>query len=168
MTFLAYDISFLVLFALFVFIFLYSKKRNLKRDGLLILYRTAWGIRLINSVGKNYKKTLRILEYVSITMGYVLMVSIFYLLGRIVYIYAAYPSLVKQIKIPPITPLIPYLPQIFKLDFLPPFYFTYWIIIIAIIAIPHEFSHGIFAIYNKVKIKSTGFGFFPFFLTSRL
>ncbi|GAI15633.1 unnamed protein product, partial [marine sediment metagenome] len=40
----------------------------------------------------------------------------------------------------------------------------YWIIIIAIIAITHEFAHGIFAAYNKVKIKKTGFGFFPFFL----
>jgi membrane-associated protease RseP (regulator of RpoE activity) len=47
---------------------------------------------------------------------------------------------------------------------LPPFYFTYWIIIIAIIAITHEFAHGIFAAHNKVKIKSTGFGFFPWFL----
>lgn len=61
-------------------------------------------------------------------------------------------------------PLLPYLPQVFKLDFLPPFYFIYWILIIAIVAIVHEFSHGIFAAYNKVKIKKTGFGFFPFFL----
>ncbi len=38
------------------------------------------------------------------------------------------------------------------------------IIIIAIIAITHEFAHGIFAAYSKVKIKKTGFGFFPFFL----
>jgi len=61
-------------------------------------------------------------------------------------------------------PLIPYLPQVFKLDFLPPFYFTYWILIIAIVAVTHEFAHGIFAALNKVKIKKTGFGFFPFFL----
>jgi len=61
-------------------------------------------------------------------------------------------------------PLVPYIPQLFKLSFLPPFYFIYWIIIIAIIAIPHVFAHGIFAAYNKIKIKTTGFGFFPFFL----
>jgi len=48
--------------------------------------------------------------------------------------------------------------------FLPPFYFTYWIVILAIIAITHEFAHGIFAAHNKVKTKKTGFGFFPFFL----
>jgi membrane-associated protease RseP (regulator of RpoE activity) len=32
------------------------------------------------------------------------------------------------------------------------------------VAIPHEFAHGLYAIYNKVKIKTTGFGFFPYFL----
>jgi membrane-associated protease RseP (regulator of RpoE activity) len=61
-------------------------------------------------------------------------------------------------------PLIPYLPQMFKLSFLPPFYFSYWIIVLAIIAITHEFFHGIFARIAKVKTKTTGFGFFPFFL----
>jgi membrane-associated protease RseP (regulator of RpoE activity) len=63
-------------------------------------------------------------------------------------------------------PLIPYLPQLFKIDFLPPFYFTYWIIIIAIIAIPHEFAHGIFARLNKIRILSTGFGFLGPFLAA--
>jgi len=87
-----------------------------------------------------------------------------YLLGKIIWIYVAYPAIVREIKVPPIMPLIPYLPQVFKLDFLPPFYFTYWIVILAIIAITHEFAHGIFAAYNKIKIKTTGFGFFPFFL----
>ncbi len=79
-------------------------------------------------------------------------------------IYLFFPEIVRMVKIPPIMPLIPYLPQAFKLDFLPPFYFTYWIVILAIIAISHEFAHGIFAAYNKIKIKTTGFGFFPFFL----
>ncbi|MBU2562762.1 MAG: M50 family metallopeptidase [Nanoarchaeota archaeon] len=92
------------------------------------------------------------------------MTTMIYLLGKIIWIYVAYPAIVREIKVPPIMPLIPYLPQVFKLDFLPPFYFTYWIVILAIIAITHEFAHGIFAAYNKIKIKTTGFGFFPFFL----
>jgi membrane-associated protease RseP (regulator of RpoE activity) len=91
------------------------------------------------------------------------MVSMLYLFGKIIYIYVAYPSIVRSIKIPTITPLVPYLPQVFKLDFLPPFYFTYWIVILAIIAITHEFMHGIFMRRYNIKINSTGFGFFPFF-----
>lgn len=164
MDFIIYDVAFLVAFAAFVFLFLYAKRENLKREGLLFLYKAGWGIRIINAVGKKYKKTLNAMSYVSITCGYLLMITMFYFFTRIVYIYATMPAVVREIKIPPITPLVPYLPQVFKLDFLPPFYFTYWIVIIAIIAISHEFSHGIFAAYNKIKIKSTGFGFFPFFL----
>src|SRR4030042_4544999 len=84
--------------------------------------------------------------------------------GKIIWIYIFQAEIVKLVKVPPITPLIPYLPQLFKLDFLPPFYFISWIIIIAVVAISHEFSHGIFSVNKEVKIKSTGFGFFPFFL----
>jgi membrane-associated protease RseP (regulator of RpoE activity) len=88
----------------------------------------------------------------------------FYLLIRIVYFFAAFPEVVRAIKIPPVMPLIPYLPSIFKVDFLPPFYFTYWVVVLAITAICHEFSHGIFARINNVKVKKTGFAFFgPFF-----
>src|SRR5271157_4861565 len=92
------------------------------------------------------------------------MAGMLYLVGEIVWLYVFNANAVRAIKIPPITPLIPYLPQIFNLNFLPPFYFTYWIVIIAIIAVTHEFAHGIFAARNKIKIKNTGFGFFPFFL----
>ena len=158
-----YDLSLLSIFFIFLIIFLYKNRKRIKKEGWLLLYRTKWGIKLINDTGKKYKKLLKILSYVSIVVGYFLMISVLYLIGKIVYLYVAYPHIVKALKIPPIMPLIPYLPQIFKLDFLPPFYFIYWIVILAIIAIPHEFAHGIFASINKIKIKKTGFGFFPFF-----
>jgi len=131
---------------------------------LLILYRAAWGIKLIDYVGNKYRRTLKFLSYVSITVGYILMGAMLYFLGKIVWIYAFNADLVRAIKVPPIIPLVPYLPQVFKLDFLPDFYFIYWIVILAIIAITHEFAHGIFAAYSKIKVKTTGFGFFPYFL----
>lgn len=164
MNFVAIDISLLVMFVIFTSFFLYKKRKNLKREGLLFLYRTTWGMKLIDRIGKKYQKALSFLSYLSIGIGYILMGAMLYLFGKIIYIYVAYPSIVRSIKIPPITPLVPYLPQAFKLDFLPPFYFTYWIVILAIIAITHEFMHGIFMRRYDIKIKSTGFGFFPFFL----
>ena len=158
-----YDIVLLVIFAAFIARFLIKNKKNLNKEGWLYLYRTKWGMNLIDKVGKKYKKTLHVLSYVSIVVGYFLMGGMLYLFGKIVYLYVAYPSIVQAIKIPPIMPLIPYLPQAFNLDFLPPFYFIYWIVILAIIAITHEFAHGIFMRRYGIKIKSTGFGFFPFF-----
>jgi membrane-associated protease RseP (regulator of RpoE activity) len=164
MNIIVYDLTFLVLFAIFVAILLYRGKKNLKKEGILLLYKAQWGMKLIDYVGLKYKKTIHALSYVSIVMGYFLMVVMIYLFGKIMWIYLFAPKVVSAVKIPPIMPLVPYLPQIFKLDFLPPFYFVYWIVILAVIAIPHEFFHGIFARKSGVRIKSTGFGFFPFFL----
>lgn len=164
MDFIVYDIALLVIFAIIVSIFLYRKRKDVKKEGLLLLYKTQVGVKIIDKIGKKYKRLLKGLSFVSIGLGYALMGGIIYLVGRIVWIYASRPDIVSAVKVPPIMPLIPYIPQVFKLTFLPPFYFIYWIIIIAIIAIPHEFAHGIFMRRYNIKIKSTGFGFFPFFL----
>ena len=164
MSFIKYDIILLILFVLFVSLFLYKNRKNLKREGLLFLYKTKWGIKLIDKTAKKFPKALKSLSYVSIGVGYLLMTGMLYLFGKIVWVYISAPEIVREIKVPPITPLIPYLPQAFKLDFLPPFYFIYWIVVLAVIAISHEFAHGIFMRRYNIKIKSTGFGFFPFFL----
>lgn len=164
MNFMWLDLSLMIVFVIGVAIFLITRKKNLKREGLLYLYRSEWGIKLIDKIGKKHKRLLKISSHISVWLGHVLMIVMLWLVGRIIWIYLFNADIVQAIKIPPITPLIPYLPQIFNLDFLPPFYFIYWIIIIAIIAISHEFFHGIFAAFNKIKIKKTGFGFFPFFL----
>ena len=164
MNFMVYDLVLLGIFLVFTSVFLYLKRKNLKREKLLFLYKTSLGIKLINYVGKKYKKTLDVLGYISIALGFILMGTMVYLFGRIVWMYIFQAEIIRMVKVPPIMPLLPYLPQLFKLSFLPPFYFTYWIIIIAVVAIFHEFAHGIFAVHKKIKVKSTGFGFFPFFL----
>jgi len=166
MAFYIYDITFLVLFSLGVGIFLYRKRKNLKREGIMYLYRTQVGIKFIDYVGGRYKKTLKFLSYIIIFCGYVLMVVMLYLLGQLAYIYVKNPEIVRAIKVPPLIPLVPYLPEIFKISFLPPFYFTYWIIAIAVVAIFHEFSHGIFMKRYNIGIKSTGFGFLGPFLAA--
>ncbi|HLC77518.1 MAG TPA: site-2 protease family protein, partial [Candidatus Nanoarchaeia archaeon] len=161
MSFIVYDLVLLGLFVLAIALFLYRKRHNLKKEGLLYLYRTSWGIKLINKIGKKYTKTLKVLSYVSVGLGYLLTIGVLWLIYNIMEIYFLHPEVVSQIKVPPIMPLIPYIDKV--VPFLPPFYFTYWIVILAIVAISHEFAHGIFAAHNKVKIKKTGFGFFPFF-----
>ena len=164
--FFYYDLIFLILFTLGVVIFLYKRKKNLKREGIMYLYRTQLGIKFINYVGGRYKRTLNVLSYVIIATGYILMGLMLYLLGQIAYIYLSNPDVVRAIKIPPLIPLVPYLPSMFKIDFLPPFYFTYWIITIAVIAVFHEFAHGIYAKLYGVKVKTTGFGFLGPFLAA--
>ena len=165
-SFYIYDVVFLVVFTLAIIIFLYKKRKNLQRQGLLYLYRTKVGIKFIEWTSLRFPKTLKASQYFVVACGYVLMIGMVYLLFRFSYFYITSPIAAKAIKVPVIIPLVPYLPEIFNLDFLPPFYFTYWIIIIAIIAIPHEFAHGIFARLHKIKIHSTGFGFLGPFLAA--
>lgn len=165
-SFVIYDLVFLALFISFLVVFLYAKRSNLKRQGLLYLYRTKFGIKLIEYTSNKFSKILKPFQYLIISCGYALMGIMIYTLIQFSYTYLKSPDIARAIKVPVIMPLIPYLPELFKIDFLPPFYFTYWIIIIAIIAIPHEFAHGIIARLNKIRVHSTGFGFLGPFLAA--
>ena len=160
MSFLLYDLIFLGIFCLFIVSFLYKRRKNLKREGIIYLYRTKVGIRFIDYVGKKFKRVLGVLQYFSIALGYVLMIAVFYMLIKVTYTYLAFPEITRIIKAPPLVPLIPYFPEIFGVQsFFPPFYFTYFIIAVLVVATVHEFSHGIFAKAKGLKIKSTGFAF---------
>lgn len=166
MSFYIYDIIFLVIFSLAIGIFLYRKRKNLKREGILYLYRTQVGIKIINYIGGKFKKLISVFAFIGVLCGYLLMIGMLYLFYKLIFAYIFNPEIARAIKIPPLMPLIPYLPEAFNIDFLPPFYFTYWIIAIAIIAVFHEFAHGIVARRYNVKILTTGFGFLGPFLAA--
>ena len=166
MAFIYYDIFFLILFISATALFLYTHRKNLKRQGILYLYRTGIGLKFIESTTKKYSNLLRRSQYIVVTCGYILMILITIMIVKFSYSYLTSPDIARELRIPVIMPLIPYIDSLFNLDFLPPFYFTYWIIIIAVIAIPHEFFHGIFARLNNIKVHSTGFGFLGPFLAA--
>jgi membrane-associated protease RseP (regulator of RpoE activity) len=94
------------------------------------------------------------------------MAAMIYFIVKFAQVYIFTTGVAEAVKVPPIIPLIPYLPELFNIDYLPSFPFTYWILIIAIIAIPHEFAHGIFARLNALRVHSTGFGFLGPFLAA--
>lgn len=166
MSFVIYDLVFLAIFIIATAVFLYKKRKKLDKEGLLYIYRTKVGIKFIEYIDTRYRKVVSFFKYPIIVTGYISMAVMTYFLVRIVYVYVRSPEIVRAIKIPPLAPLIPYLPALFKVDFLPAFYFTYWIVVIAVIAIGHEFAHGIFARLINVRIKSTGFGFLGPFLAA--
>lgn len=160
--FWVYDVVFMALFTLGVVLFLYKTRKKLKREsGVFFLYRTKLGMKFIDKFAKKNEKILNGLRYVIISVGYVLMAAMIYMLSLSFYRYLKFPIITELVKAPPIAPLIPYFPKLFGLSSVfPPFYFTYFIVALAIVAIVHEFSHGIFMRLFKVKIKSTGFAFF--------
>lgn len=164
-SFIVYDLAFMVIFAVAAFFLLHKHKKNLKRHGWIFLYHSKFGLKFIDWTAKKFEKILKPLQYVVITSGYALMAGIVWIMGFSVWQYIT-TEIPEQLKnVPPIAPLIPYFPKLFGLEsFFPPLYFTYFLIALAIVAISHEFSHGIFARLNKIKVKTTGLAFFgPFF-----
>ncbi len=160
-----YDVVFMILFCVIAFFVLRKNKDSLKRQGWMFLYHTKVGIKLMDWTVKKFERFLKPLSYVVITSGYILMISILWMISKTVWIYVTSP-IPKELKnLPPIAPLIPYFPKLFGLEsFFPPLYFTYFLVALAIVAVSHEFSHGIFARLWKIKVKTTGLAFFgPFF-----
>lgn len=155
-----YDLILLVAFCIWVFWFIHTRKHNLKKEGWMYLYKTQLGVKYIDKFSKKYSKFLHFMKYPIVVMGYILMVGILFLLVQTVYMYVRYPQISQIIKAPPVMPLIPYFTQIFGVEsFFPAFYFMYFIIALAVVAIVHEFSHGIYMRLFGTKIKSTGFAF---------
>ncbi len=163
--FIVYDLIFLALFTLVAIIFFYRNKHNLQRHGWIFLYRSKIGLKLIDLTAKKFEKILKPMQYVVITSGYILMVSMIWTLVFSAYRYITTPIPEQLVNVPPIAPLIPYFPKLFNLESIfPPLFFSYFLIALAIVAVSHEFAHGIFAKLHKIKIKNTGLAFFgPFF-----
>lgn len=150
----------MAIFVIAVVMFLYKKNHNLKKQGWMYLYHSTRGIEWMKSFSKRYRKILEPLQYVVVACGYFLLAAMVWLLGVTLYRYLATPEIVNVIKAPPVAPLIPYFPSLFGLEsFFPPLYFTYFIVALAVVAIVHEFAHGIFAKLNGIRIKTTGFAF---------
>ena len=166
MNIMTYDLVFFALCIIFVTIFLYKRRKMIKVEKPFILYRTQFGVNLIEKIAKK-KRLLSSIEKIIVVFGYILMLIGIFMIFWLVKIMVFTPEkYIGVIKAPPIMPLIPYFTNIFKIDILPPFYFTYWIIIIAIASISHEFFHGIFFRKEGIKIKSTGFAFLGPFLAA--
>lgn len=159
-SFWIYDVTFLILFSIGIWLFLSRRKEELSREGWMFIWRTQFGVKIIDSFAKRFGWILKKMKWTIISVGFLLMGIMVWMLGKTAFIYVLHPEITKVLRAPPIAPLIPYFPKLFGMEsFFPPFYFTYFIVALAIVAIAHEFSHGIFMRLFKIKIKSTGLVF---------
>ena len=159
-SFFVYDLGFLIVFSLAVFFFLRGRRDELSKEGWMFMWRTQFGVKAISKFTKKFGFIMKRLKWLIVGLASVLMGAMIWMLGQTVSIYLFHPEITKLIKAPPVAPLIPYFPKLFGMEsFFPPFYFTYFILALAIVAIAHEFSHGVFMRLFKIKIKSTGLVF---------
>lgn len=159
---LMFDLAFLVIFCIGVTLFLYKNRKNLNREGWIYFYKTKWGMQKIENFAKKNPSLLSGLKYPVIIVAFFLLIIIVSLLSLNAWGYIKDSERLIEATngAPPVAPLIPYFPKLFGMEsFFPDFYFSYFLIALLIVAVAHEFAHGIFMRRFKVKIKSTGFIF---------
>ena len=197
-----------VVFLIILTIFVYLNRKRLDTKQIIpyvlyfSMYKTTWGLKLMDFFGRKYKKLViylistlsligvliifaqvtslaeAIAKYIGTYWGiYLLFVFIgiitivFFIfvpleykmpsigfLGMILISFALISSLYFIFTKPEATPGVGLvLPFKAKGVFFVPFF--YWMISLFVIAVVHEFSHGLIARANNLKVKSSGFAF---------
>jgi len=146
------DLTALIIFIIIIVIFFIKKRSRFEIQGKVIaLYKTKIGLKKMDILSRLPTKFLTTLSVISISLGFAGMFIICYLLIK---------ETAKLFFVPgtavSIAPVLPYAP----IPGLPSITFFHWIISIFVVAVIHEFSHGVFARFNKIRIKSSGFAFF--------
>ncbi|MBU0470652.1 MAG: site-2 protease family protein [Nanoarchaeota archaeon] len=144
--------KFIILFYLFVASFLFLKRKKLEVQAKVIfLYRMKWGLKWMDKYAQKFREWIILLGYIGVGAGYVGLVFISYILIKNLYTLIMQPQAVSGVSL--VLPGV----NVPGLGVLP---FWYWLLAIFIIALVHEFSHGIVARAHKIEVKNTGIAFF--------
>ena len=144
-----------VVFLVILTIFVFLKRKSLDTKQIIpyflyfSMYRTKFGLKLMDFFAKKYRKAVIYIGYLGILVGFLGMILISYGLISNIYVLFTKPEATPGVGL--------VLPFKAKGIFYVPFF--YWIISIFIIAVVHEFSHGLIARANNLKVKSSGFAF---------
>ena len=155
------DIILLIVFAVVLLLIMIINRKKLKIEKLLfplfylVMYRTKLGIKKMDSLSKRYPKLIGFLGYTGIVIGFLGMILVFYGLIKSAIMIFTTPDAAAGVDI-----LLPGR----QIPGLPVLSFWHWIIAIFILAVIHEFSHGVVARLHGIKIKSSGFAIFAVLL----
>ncbi|MEK6869701.1 MAG: site-2 protease family protein [Nanoarchaeota archaeon] len=147
------EFKFTILFYSLVLLAVYLNRKKFDVHGKFVfLYRTKFGIGLMNSIASKASRLVKFLGHMGVIAGFAGMVFTF-----IVVIVLAYRLMVNQPDAAGASPVIPGLPIagtgiVFPLV-------TGWLVLFVIILV-HEFSHGIIASAYRIKVKNSGIAFF--------
>ncbi len=143
-----------LIFVVLLGFFLWQKRHKVELQKALfpilyvVMYRSKFGIASMERLAKKFPRTLRFFGDISIILGFIGMVLI---AGQLVY--NTVDVFVNE-GVPGIQPVLPV--QAKGVFFVP---FLYWILSIFLLALVHEFSHGVLARVHNIKVKSSGFAF---------
>ncbi|MAG50454.1 hypothetical protein CL621_02320 [archaeon] len=147
------DIVFAIIFyGAIILYFLTHRKKFEIQNKIIALYKTKIGLKLMDKFSKVAPKFLRVLGIIGIGIGFIGMITIFVFLTKgLINLFmdpaakATIGLVLPGIRIPGAPVYVP---------------FWYGIISIFVVAVIHEFSHGVVARLYNIKIKSSGIAFF--------
>lgn len=146
-----YTISVIIFFC-FLAVLIYRDRKNIEFHYIVLIKKTKKGRRFIRRAAKLSPIFWKVFSSIGIIFCIYMMVTGFYSL-----ILSVQLVIEKVIRIPAIQFVLPIpTPKVTTgLGFIGiPFWF--WIVVVAVVMFPHEFSHGIIMVAEKVKIKSVG------------
>lgn len=142
-----------IVFILFLAVFLLLRRKRLEFQGIvpvffIVMYKTSFGLKMMRSLAKRFPKTLRLLAMLGVVVGFIGMALI------CVQLVVSTADVFSGKAPPSVQPVLPFEAKgVFYVPFL------YWIISIFLLALVHEFAHGIISNVYKVPVKSSGFAF---------
>jgi hypothetical protein len=144
----------LIIFGLILVVVMYFNRHRVKMEKFLfplfyiVMYRTRLGLNAMDKYSKKYPRLLNFIGISSVVIGFIGMIFVFYTI-----LLSSLNILSDPLKAEQGAKLL--LPGIefqgIRLSFF------HWIISIFVLAIVHEFSHGLLARLHRVRVKSSGF-----------
>lgn len=136
-----------IAFVLFLAYAVHKGRKHVHKQGsfpfFVYLWRTKIGLKLMDRWGTKYRAFVQFMGWVSIGIGFIFMILIIILL-----LYAVFkpaPETSVSLVVPGVS-----IPGLGVLGF------WHWIISLLIIVVIHEFSHGVVARANNIKVKNSG------------
>ncbi len=143
-----WDLIFAIAFYALIFGYYFThKKKFITQNKIFLLYKTKLGLGLMDRAAR-ISRQLKYVGYFSVFLGFIGMGAIFIWLLK---------GLLNLVLVPGAKPTVGLLLPGVRIPggFFVPFW--YGIISIFIVAVLHEFSHGVFSRLFAIKIKSSGF-----------
>lgn len=149
-----------VVFLAVLALFLWSRRENIKVQKVvfpllyIVLYRTKLGLKSMNSIALRFPRLTKWFGFAGIVFGFIGMafISVMLVQNTVALITGSSGASGVQLVLPIEKKGFFYVPPI------------YWIVSIFLIAVVHEFAHGVLSRRWKVNVKSSGFAFVSIFV----
>jgi membrane-associated protease RseP (regulator of RpoE activity) len=158
----SWDFITAVVFMVLMGVYFYSRRAKLELQKILwpfiymILYRTKLGLSLMDRIASKYREQVKLFGLVSIGLAFAGMA---FITIAIVFVFVSFIFQPQTVD-PGVYPVLPFT-EVPGLGYIS---FWHWIIAIFLLAVIHEFAHGVVARAYDIPVKSSGFAIFGLLL----